>query len=56
MVEKLENLLTLMGEAERKYCTKQEARVSFWYDADAIVYVDADAVRALIEHYKTKEA
>ncbi len=53
-VEQLENLLSLMGEAERKYCRKQEAGLTFWYDM-GVVYIDADAVRALIEYYKSEE-
>lgn len=56
MVEKLERLLTLMGEMERKHCDKEYAGLDFWASLDDTIYIDADAVRALIGFYKTKEA
>lgn len=55
MVEKLERLLLLMGEMERKHCNKEYAKVDFWASLDDAIYIDADAVRALIEYYKSEE-
>lgn len=55
-VEQLVALRSLMGEAERKYCEKQNAMVDFWANGDAMIMIDAGAIDALIDYYKAKEA